>query len=56
MKKRRIASPNRADALALSFAYPVISKALAMVGVDPGAPNMHSREYDPYASAVLLKG
>ncbi len=53
MKRRRIASPNRADALALSFAYPVISKALAMVGVDPGAPNTNSREYDPYASASL---
>lgn len=51
MKKRKLPSPNRADALALSFAFPVVSKTLQyMVGPTTGAHDPKAREYDPYAS------
>ena len=36
MKKRGLASPNRADALALSFAYPVSSKRTSNSGARSG--------------------
>jgi len=41
MKKRGLASPNRADALALTFAYPVIKKR--------DSECQQRREYDPLA-------
>lgn len=48
MKKRGLPSPNRADALAISFAYPVEKKRVALF------PGHHDRprllEHDPYAS------
>jgi hypothetical protein len=43
MKRRKLPSPNRADALALSFAYPVTKKKFS------GAYNSGKRDYDPYA-------
>lgn len=48
MKSRGLASPDRADALALTFAYPVISHA---VGLDDrkAEPAMCISEYDPFA-------
>lgn len=51
MKKRGLASPDRADMLALTFAYPVVANP-ANVG---GIPGEHQRqvvsEYDPFANA-----
>ena len=48
MKHRGLASPNRADALALSFAFPVQPKnRSALPG--QGALNGDPREYDPHA-------
>jgi hypothetical protein len=47
MKKRVGFSPNRADALAISFAYPVTRKARGLSARRPNAPQ---REHDPYAS------
>lgn len=46
MKRRGLPSPNRADALVLSFAHPVTKKR----GLMPGADTRKRREYDPYAS------
>jgi len=46
MKRRGLSSPNRADALMLSFAYPVHAKSLRR----PGASDTPHREYDPYRS------
>jgi hypothetical protein len=44
MKDRLLPSPNRADALALTFAQPVLAKRL------PGpATARHQVDYDPYA-------
>lgn len=45
MKKRNIASPNRADALALSFAYPVNAK-IKTVGARKNVTQ--AEEWDPY--------
>ena len=52
IKKRGLPSPDKADALALTFAAPVIRKFAAL----PGAPGMSSRpggqerrKYDPFA-------
>jgi hypothetical protein len=45
MKRRLLPSPNRADALALSFAFPVVKR-------DPTPRGVHTanaRDYDPYA-------
>ena len=42
MKKRGIASGNRADAFALSFAYPVVPKSMQR-------PAQHQEPYDPLA-------
>lgn len=44
MKARGIPSPNRADALVLSFAHPVVKK---MHSITPGKSN-HVSDYDPY--------
>jgi hypothetical protein len=43
MKKRGLASPNRADALALTFAYPVVKKKSNEEGA------VQKKEYDPLA-------
>jgi hypothetical protein len=49
MKARGLPSPGRADALALSFAYPVAAKDPALtVG---GVGGSHKAEYDPYERA-----
>lgn len=45
MKARGVPSPNRADALVLSFAFPVVKKSLADAYRSRGR-----RDYDPYAS------
>ena len=45
MKSRGVPSPNRADALVLSFAYPVVKKS----PIDAYRKSA-SREYDPYSS------
>lgn len=62
MKKRGQPSPNRADALALSFAYPVVKKKLYAsklagnpLDYDPveqfhGSLTRQNREYDPLAN------
>jgi hypothetical protein len=55
MKARGLQSPNRADALAISFAYPVVAKK------DEAAPRgrRHERartEYDPYAPQTADSG
>ncbi len=47
MKARKMPSPGRADALALSFAWPVAKKSpLAKLGI----PEKRTTDYDPYAS------
>lgn len=46
MKKRKLPSPGRGDALALSFAHPVVAKKLR--GVVHGAPNGQPKEHNPY--------
>ena len=45
MKARGVPSPNRADALVLSFAFPVVKKSLA-----DARRSQRGRDYDPYAS------
>lgn len=47
MKKRGVPSPDIADALALTFAYPVIPHALA--GREGRKPPAMESEYDPFA-------
>ncbi|QWF71964.1 terminase [Methylomonas paludis] len=47
MKKRRLPSPNKADALALSFAYPVQKKAAGLARHRPRA--QAERGHDPFA-------
>lgn len=47
MKRRQVPSPNRADALALSFAFPIEKKYRGIVLPTRGDAVM--REYDPYA-------
>lgn len=46
MKRRKVASPNRADALAISFAYPVQAKSQVVVAT------RHHEEHDPYADGI----
>lgn len=46
MKKRKIASPGRGDALALSFAHPVLAKSLK--GLVTGTPASAPKEHNPY--------
>lgn len=46
MKKRGVDSPGRADALALSFAFPVMAKALRRP--DGGVQANNTKEHDPY--------
>ena len=45
MKKRGVESPGRGDALALSFAFPVIAKHLQNI---PGVPARQTKEHNPY--------
>jgi hypothetical protein len=46
MKRRKVPSPNRADALAITFAFPVQAKSLRSVST----PSHAARDkYDPYA-------
>lgn len=47
MKKRGLPSPNRGDALALSFAFPVVKKPRGPQGVRGNVANM---DYDPFAA------
>lgn len=47
MKKRDVASPNRADALALSFAYPVAKKVRGLAG-QVKAQQSGKRDHNPY--------
>ena len=49
MKKRDVPSPNRADALALSFAYPIAKKERYTKHVQ--SDNMTEHDYDPHANA-----
>ncbi|WP_218816205.1 terminase [Methylobacillus rhizosphaerae] len=50
MKARGIPSPNRADALALSFAYPVQQLTRQeRLARELGIDNQQPRDYDPYA-------
>ena len=44
MKKRGLQSPNRGDALALSFAFPISKKRVKSI-----VPSRLQREHDPYA-------
>lgn len=46
LKKRTGVSPNRADALALTFAFPVIKNQ----NRTPGGSSSYESDYDPYAS------
>jgi phage terminase large subunit len=48
MKKRGLASPDIADALALTFAYPVAPRGASPRGVGGGEV---VSDYNPYASA-----
>lgn len=45
MKARGVPSPNRADSLVISFAFPVVKKS----PIDELRKNKGGREYDPYA-------
>lgn len=54
MMKRGVASPDRADALALTFAYPLASHASAG-GDHPRKPEVEF-EYDPFAPPKLSVG
>lgn len=47
MKARGVPSPNRADSLVLSFAYPVVKKN----PLDAFRNRSQQREYDPYSAA-----
>jgi hypothetical protein len=46
MTRRGVESPDRADALALTFAYPLVAHALA--GGDHPRPKLVQHEYDPF--------
>lgn len=50
MRKRGAASPDIADALALTFAYPVAPR---MTGVGPEPDYLVKTEYDPFDEKVL---
>lgn len=51
MKDRGLPSPNRGDALALSFAMPVVKKPRSAIErLAHGAVNNNNREYDPLAN------
>jgi hypothetical protein len=51
MKDRGLPSPNRGDALALSFAMPVVKKPRSAIEkFAHGAVNNNNREYDPLAN------
>lgn len=52
MMKRGIASPDRADALALTFAYPLVSHALA--GGEGPRKQVVEYEYDPFSQARMV--
>ena len=46
MKRRQLPSPNRADALCLTFAYPVIKRDRNLDSVVSG----EASDYDPYSN------
>ncbi|HSV48349.1 MAG TPA: terminase [Ramlibacter sp.] len=48
MKARGLPSPGRGDALALSFAFPVVSKAMRERGLGARTRERDRREHDPY--------
>jgi hypothetical protein len=48
MKRRDLPSPNRADALMLSFAYPVVAEKLKHPAVQ------YARDHNPYAKSGVL--
>jgi hypothetical protein len=50
MKKRGLPSPGRGDALALSFAFPVVSKGMREAGLAARTRDRQRREYSPYSS------
>jgi hypothetical protein len=50
MKKRGLPSPDRADALALTFAYPIFSRASRDI---PPADSLVVSEYDPFDAKFL---
>jgi hypothetical protein len=51
MKKRGLPSPNKADALVLSFAMPVVKKPRSAIErLAHGAVNNNNREYDPLSN------
>lgn len=52
MMKRGVASPDRADALALTFAYPLVVTDKAAGGDHPHKPDVEF-EYDPYSEQRL---
>lgn len=52
MMDRGVASPDRADALALTFAYPLASHAFA--GGDHPKKDMVESEWDPYAAERMI--
>lgn len=51
MKKRGLASPDQADALALTFAYPVMSSSAA--GFEGLHPPIVQSDYNPYARELM---
>lgn len=51
MKKRGLPSPGRGDALALSFAFPVVSKAMREAkGLASRTRDRERREHNPYGN------
>jgi hypothetical protein len=52
MMRRGVESPDRADALALTFAYPLAAHALAG-GEHPRKPNTCEFEYDPFSKEMM---
>lgn len=50
MKRRGLPSPNRADALVLSFAYPVANRKEHGLPTGRGAHQARAVEHDPYAN------
>ena len=53
MKARDIASPDDADALAITFAFPVRIE----MGIDmPMSAQVHARDYDPMEHSIMASG
>lgn len=49
LKKRGLSSPDNADGLNLTFAYPVAQRSKFNILEDLGMRNSSVQEYDPYA-------